>query len=234
MRRPRRAPLWLDQDAPPVFPDPRDYDRQGLVAFGGDLSPVRLLAAYRSGLFPWYGDGDVPMWWSPDPRALLSPATLHVSRSLRRTIRAGGFALGWNQCFGRVMRECGQRRPEGTWVIPDMILAYEQLHRLGHAHSLEVFAGDELAAGIYGVQVGALFAAESMFHRRTDMSKVALAALVGSVFAAGIRLFDVQFATKHLGSMGAVEVARTDYLDRLAEAVDLQVDLRGLVPRLPD
>ncbi|MBX3462208.1 MAG: leucyl/phenylalanyl-tRNA--protein transferase [Planctomycetes bacterium] len=232
MRGVRRQPVFLRAEDPPRFPDPNLYDRDGLVAIGGDLGSARLLAAYRSGVFPWYGEGYVPMWWSPDPRALLSPAALHVGRSLRRVLARGGFELTWNRCFSRVMTECGRRRPEGTWVIPEMIAAYTRLHERGHAHSLEVWQDGELVGGTYGVQVGALFAAESKFHRRPDMSKVALVALVGSVFAAGIELFDVQFTTPHLLGLGAFEVPRAQYLARLASARERLVDLRRLVPRI--
>src|SRR5712671_2031358 len=214
---PRRPPLFLPRGAPAWFPDPKQFDRHGLVAVGGDLSVARLVAAYRSGIFPWYEEGILPMWWSPDPRAILAPERLHVARSLRRKLR-GGVALTWNRCFLRVMTECGRRRREGTWIIPEMLQAYERLHRRGHAHSLEVWHDGELVGGIYGVQVGGLFAAESMFTRRTDASKIALVALVRSVFAAGIGLLDVQFPTPHLLTMGAEELPRADYLQRLAVA----------------
>ncbi|MEO6596866.1 MAG: leucyl/phenylalanyl-tRNA--protein transferase [Planctomycetota bacterium] len=230
MRSPRPEPWFLAADDPVRFPDPLRFDREGLVAIGGDLRPERLLAAYASGIFPWYAEGYVPMWWSPDPRALLDPEHLHVSRSLRAVISEGGFRLTWNHCFRRILAACGRRRLEGTWIIAEMIEAYVRLHQLGHAHSLEVWHGSELVAGIYGVQVGALFAAESMFHRRTDMSKVALVALVRSLFAAGIQLFDVQFKTDHLASMGAFEVPRGVYLERLGQLVALDVDLRVLRP----
>lgn len=230
MRGPRREPLFLRPGDPIVFPDPAGYDREGLVAVGGDLRPQRLLAAYARGIFPWYAEGYVPMWWSPDPRALLEPATLHVSRSLLRVLRRGEFTLSWNRCFERVMTECGRGRRDGTWVIPEMVTAYSRLHREGMAHSLEVWHGDELVGGTYGVQVGALFAAESMFHRRTDMSKVAVVALVRSLFAAGIELLDVQFATAHLRTLGAHEVPRRDYLKRVAAAAVQPVDLARLVP----
>jgi leucyl/phenylalanyl-tRNA--protein transferase len=232
MRAPRPQPVFLRADDPIGFPDPEPFDREGLVAIGGDLSPERLLLAYRSGIFPWYAEGYVPMWWSPDPRALLSPQSLHVSRSLRSVISRGGFELTWNRCFPRVMTECGRLRSEGTWIIPEMVAAYTRLHELGHAHSLEVWDGPELIAGTYGVQVGALFAAESMFHRRTDMSKVALVAAVRSLFAAGMELFDVQFATAHLISLGAAECPRAEYLRRLSVARERPVDLRRLRPSI--
>lgn len=225
-----RPPVVLEAGSPPRFPDPRLFDETGLVAVGGDLSERRLLAAYRAGIFPWYDVGYPPMWWSPDPRAVIDPGGLHVARSLRRVIRAGGFELSWNTCFERVMAECGKRRSEGTWIMPEMVDAYGRLHRSGHAHSLEVFAGSELVGGIYGVQIGAFFAAESKFHRRTDMSKIALVALVRSLFLAGIRLLDVQFATEHLERLGAATLPRAAYLDRLAAATRLPVDLNRLRP----
>jgi leucyl/phenylalanyl-tRNA--protein transferase len=171
------------------------------------------------------------LWWSPDPRGVLDAAELRVSRSLRRTLQRGGFRLTWNVCFERVMRECGQRRSDGSWIIPEMLEAYAELHRRGHAHSLEVWHGEELLGGVYGVQVGALFAAESKFHRVTDMSKVALVALVRSLAAAGVRLIDVRFATEHLRSLGARDVPRSEYLERLAVVRDESVDLAGLTPR---
>ena len=232
MRGPRNEPVFLLPDAPIDFPDPSPFDGEGLVAIGGDLRPERLLAAYGSGIFPWYAEGYVPMWWSPDPRGVLEPHHLHVSRSLGRTIRRGGFRLTWNRCFERVMRECGRRRSDGTWIIPEMLDAYSALHRLGHAHSLEVWAGDDLCGGVYGVQVGGLFAAESMFHRVTDMSKVALVALVRSLGDAGIGLIDVQFATDHLRSVGATELIRREYLYRLAVVREQEVELEDLTPHL--
>lgn len=226
----RREPVVLPPEGTPRFPDPGAYDADGLVAIGGNLRPEALLAAYGAGVFPWYAEGYVPMWWSPDPRGLLDPEHLHIARSLERRLRRGGVTLTWNRCFERVMRECGRGRGDGTWIIPEMVDAYSRLHRLGHAHSLEVWRGADLVGGIYGVQVGALFAAESMFHRATDMSKVALIALVRSAFAAGVRLFDVQFATPHLASLGAFVVPRAEYLRRLAAAREQAVDLRQLQP----
>jgi leucyl/phenylalanyl-tRNA--protein transferase len=232
MPRPRVLPAVLTAGGEEPFPDPRGFDAEGLVAIGGDLRPERLLAAYRAGVFPWYAPGYVPMWWSPDPRGLLDAAHLHVSRSLHKRMRGGGFELTWNRAFERVMRECGRRRREGTWILPEMVAAYGRLHRLGHVHSLEVWHGADLVGGVYGVQVGALFAAESMFHRATDMSKVALVALVRALFAAGIELMDVQFVTPHLRSLGAFEVTRAEYLTRLAVVVRREVSLAGLMPRV--
>ncbi|MGK0204630.1 MAG: leucyl/phenylalanyl-tRNA--protein transferase, partial [Planctomycetota bacterium] len=131
-----RLPVFLDENSGPGFPDPEDYDDEGLVAVGGDLTPARLLDAYGSGLFPWYDEGYVPMWWSPNPRANFDPDHLHVSRSLAKTLRRHEFRLTWNTCFERIMRTCGEQRDGGTWIIPEMIAAYTELHRMGHAHSL--------------------------------------------------------------------------------------------------
>lgn len=212
------------------FPDPEQADDEGLLAVGGDLSAPRLLFAYDCGIFPWYDEGVPPLWWSPNPRAVLEPGNLHVSRSLRRVLRHGRFEVTFNRDFTRVMKDCGTREG-GTWILPDMIEAYSALHRLGHAHSFEVWEGGELAGGLYGVQRGALFAAESMFHRRTDASKVALVHAVRSLFGAGIQLFDVQILTGHLSSMGAVEIPRSQYLARVRAAVSARVDLARLDPR---
>ncbi len=226
---PKLKPLpW---ELPPTgtspFPDPRRADAEGLVAYGGDLAPERLLLAYDHGIFPCFGERSPPLWWSPDPRAVITPQSLHVSTSLTRTLRHGGFRLAWNSAFAAVVDECARGRPD-PWILPSIRAAYLRLHELGHAHSVEVFAGDALVGGLYGVARGAAFAAESMFHRATDMSKVALVAAVRSLFAAGVTLFDVQFVTDHLARMGAFAIARADYLDRLALARATTVDVTQL------
>ena len=228
--QPPRPPLFLMPGDAPVFPDPRGYDGEGLVAVGGDLSTERLLAAYRCGVFPWYDEGYLPMWWSPDPRGCLRAERLHVSRSLAKVLRRGGFRLSWNEAFGAVMAACGEQRGGGTWIIPEMLEAYQALHEQGHAHSLEVWEGVQLVGGVYGVQVGGLFAAESKFHRHRDMSKVALVALVRSLRRAGIGFVDVQFVTEHLRSLGASEVSREEYLGVVAVERGREVDLTELVP----
>ena len=214
----RSRPALLARNAPLVFPNPSGADSEGLVAIGGDLSTERLLAAYEQGIFPWYSEGLPPMWWSPDPRTVMDPAHLHVSRSLARELRRGRFRVTFDRAFQAVMLECGRERDDGTWITNDMLAAYVELHRRGHAHSFEVWNGERLVGGLYGVHRGALFAAESMFHRETNASKVALAVSVESLFAAGIELFDVQFLTPHLESLGAYELPRHDYLARVADA----------------
>lgn len=228
--QPPRAPVFLSSGGPVAFPDPRSYDSEGLVAVGGDLSPERLASAYAAGVFPWYDEGYLPMWWSPDPRGVFIEEDLHVSRSLSKVLRRGDFQLTWNRDFRAVMTACGARRDGGTWIFEEMLDAYCELHRLGMAHSLEVWRGAELVGGTYGVQVGGLFAAESKFHRRTDMSKVALVALVRSLSRAGVSLIDVQFVTEHLRSLGARRVSRDDYLARLEFARRAHVDLAELIP----
>jgi leucyl/phenylalanyl-tRNA--protein transferase len=226
----RTRPLLLAPGGPLVFPDAARADSEGLLAVGGDLRPERLLLAYDHGIFPWYSDGLPPMWWSPDPRALFDRERLHVSRSMLRELKKQRFLVSFDRAFGRVLRECGREREGGTWLLPEMIDAYEELHALGHAHSVEVWAGDALVGGLYGVRRGGLFAAESMFHRVTNASKVAVIAAVRSLFAAGIELFDVQFLTPHLESLGAFEVSRAEYLTRLHSVRDKLVTLAGLDP----
>ncbi len=221
----RAFPVYLPVDAPPQFPDPSRCDGEGLVAVGGDLSCDRLLAAYRGGIFPWFDDRVPPLWWSPDPRAVITAATLHVSRRLRRTMRAGCFEVTWDRAFDSVMAACAERRTDGTWITTDMRSAYAALHALGHAHSLEVWDGDDLVGGIYGVHIGGVFAGESMFHRVTDASKVALVALATFLFGAGVEVLDVQLTTPHLLRMGACEIRRKVYLAHLARLRDRAVDL---------
>ncbi|MEO8906223.1 MAG: leucyl/phenylalanyl-tRNA--protein transferase, partial [Polyangiaceae bacterium] len=181
--------------------------------------------AYERGIFPWYDEGLPPMWWSPNPRALLDPEHLHVSRSLGRVIRTERFRLTFDHAFRDVIVECGRERDSGTWIVPEMVDAYCALHELGHAHSVEVWHDAQLVGGLYGVQRGALFAAESMFHRETDASKVGLISAVQRLFAAGIALFDVQFVTPHLASLGAYEVPRARYLALAAAAAERPVSL---------
>jgi leucyl/phenylalanyl-tRNA--protein transferase len=242
--------IWGSRDVPWIPPELAEPD--GFVGVGGDLAPRTLLRAYAEGVFPWFNEGDPILWWSPDPRGVIelsadasahpgastSPnvggyGSLHVSRRLARTIRSGKFRVTVNRCFETVMRACGDCRPEGTWVTSDMLAAYTELHRLGHAHSVESWVpadgarGDQgadewvLAGGTYGVSIGGLFAAESMFYRVTDGSKVALAALVQRLRERGFALLDVQMKTEHTGRMGATEIPRKEYLKRLRRAISV-------------
>jgi leucyl/phenylalanyl-tRNA--protein transferase len=201
------------------FPDPETADPDGLVAVGGDLSPGRLLEAYRRGIFPWFDDTTPILWWSPDPRAIFELDGLHVSRRLARTVRSGRFEVTADRDFAGVIRGCADRPGQGVWITADMVAAYERLHRLGHAHSVEVWHGGALAGGVYGVAVGGLFAGESMFTRVRDASKAALVHLVDRLRRRSYRLFDVQFLNDHTARLGAVEIPRREYLRRLREAV---------------
>lgn len=231
MRGNRRL-TFLGPGSPLSFPDPNESDDEGLLAVGGDLSPERLLFAYESGVFPWYSAGVPPLWWSPNPRALMTRERLHVSRSLRRTLRQGAFTVTFDAAFSEVIAECGANREGGTWILPEMMLAYTQLHQLGHAHSFEVWHDGQLAGGLYGVRRGALFAAESMFHVVTDASKVALSVALDTLFRAGFQTFDVQFVTEHLASLGAFEVSRPEYLAEVARTTRVSVEPSAIAAAL--
>jgi leucyl/phenylalanyl-tRNA---protein transferase len=207
------------------FPDPRRADAAGLVASGGDLEPSTLVAAYRRGLFPWPAEGIDLLWWSPDPRAIVPLEGLHVSRRLAQKLRQHRFRVTVDADFAAVIAGCADRGDEETWITPALRAAYERLHALGWAHSVEVWTLEgALAGGLYGVAVGGLFAAESMFHTVTDASKIALVALVQHCRAAGLELLDVQMPTPHLTSLGAVTISRADYLRRLAAVVERPVN----------
>jgi len=206
------------------FPPVEVSDEHGIVAVGGDLEAGTLLSAYREGLFPMPIGDDGPMaWWSPDPRGVLPLGGLHVSRSLRRSLRR--FEVRVDTAFAEVMAGCADRARPGGWITPAIESAYQVLHALGWAHSVEAWDDEGLAGGLYGVAIGGLFAGESMFSRRTDASKVALVDLVRILGEDGqpARLLDVQWATDHLATLGAVEVPRSTYLARLRRA--LEVDL---------
>jgi leucyl/phenylalanyl-tRNA--protein transferase len=202
------------------FPNPRLADAEGLVAIGGDLSVPRLLLAYRSGIFPWTADPIT--WWSPDPRAIFELDRLHVSHSLAKVIRQGVFQTTIDRAFRQVMEGCAEPAPgrRSTWISPEFLEAYTQLHHEGHAHSLECWQGAQLAGGIYGVAIGGFFAGESMFHRVSNGSKVALFHLVEHLRQRGFVLFDIQMLTPITSQMGGITIPRGQYLERLARAVE--------------
>ncbi len=193
----------------------------GLLAAGGDLSPPRLLQAYRQGIFPWYEAGQPILWWSPDPRSVLEPTAVHLSRSLRKSLRKhpqeGGFDISFDRNFEGVIRACGGPRvgASGTWITVEMRHAYLQLHRAGHAHSLEVWRQGELVGGLYGIAVGRLFCGESMFSRVSDASKVGLAWLCRHLAAWDWPLIDSQTPTPHMLAMGVRQIPRADFVDRV-------------------
>ena len=205
---------WLESGDP--FPPVEEAlrDPNGLLAAGDDLSTPRLLQAYERGIFPWFGEGDPVLWWSPDPRMVLSTDGMRVSRSLRKTIRSGRFRVTADTDFPSVIAACAEPRPEqdGTWITSEVFDAYCTLASIGVAHSIEAWEGDTLAGGLYGVAIGRVFFGESMFARRSDASKVALAHLVRQLRRWGFPLIDCQMSTSHLASLGASTISRTEFL----------------------
>jgi len=212
------------------FPPVEFASPEGLLAVGGDLRVERLLEAYRHGIFPWYNDDQPILWWSPDPRAVIFPHKLHVSRSLKRTIRVGGFTVTLDTRFRDVMHGCAGPRPQypegGTWITAEMVKAYVQLHELGYAHSVETWQEGRLVGGLYGVALGRIFFGESMFTRVPDASKVALVSLVRQLQTWGFRIFDCQQPSRHIKTLGAEDIPRSEFLDHLADALT-QSDRRG-------
>lgn len=200
-----------------AFPSPEGALREpnGLLALGGDLSPARLLMAYQRGIFPWFSAGDPILWWSPDPRAVLRPEDFHLSRSMKRFHKNSPYRVTLNYNFGGVIDGCAEDREEGTWITPDVVQAYHRLHELGHAHSIEVWEGDELVGGMYGVAQGALFCGESMFSRKINASKTALLVFCDDFLRQGGQLIDCQVLNEHTASLGAAEISRRDYLQQL-------------------
>ncbi|GAB1596051.1 leucyl/phenylalanyl-tRNA--protein transferase [Lysobacter claricitrinus] len=222
---PLRLP-WLDDAPEAPFPDPSTalQEPDGLLAMGGDLHPRRLLAAYRAGIFPWFSDGEPPLWWSPDPRTVFRTGSVATSRRFRRGLRSCEWTLRADTAFESVIDRCagiprhGQR---GTWITATMRDAYVDLHRLGHAHSVEAWDGDVLVGGIYGVAIGRMFFGESMFSQRTGGSKVAIAGLAHRLVEWGWPLIDAQVENPHLLSLGAERWPRTEFLDAIGRLVDL-------------
>ena len=201
------------------FPHPDLAQSDGLLAIDGDLSSATLISAYSQGIFPWYDNSTPILWWSPDPRAIMELNNLYISKRLARTIRQGKFKTTINRNFRGVMERCAFRPYEGTWITSDVINAYQNLHAMGYAHSVEAWLDDRLVGGIYGVSIGGLFAGESMFHTETDAGKVALARLVEHLAAKDYELFDLQILNDHTASLGATEIPRNDYLQRLKKAI---------------
>jgi len=219
---------WLrPEDPPDAFPpvDEALTEPDGLLCVGGDLSPARLLAAYRRGIFPWYSEGQPILWWSPDPRAVLFPDELKVSRSLAKAVRNRGFTVSFDADFAGTVRRCGavDLRPEGTWISADMQRAYERLHDLGYAHSVETRLDGRLVGGLYGVALGGVFFGESMFSTERDASKVALHALVSRLKERGAGLIDCQVTSAHLESLGARAIPRREFVALLERFI---TDLR--------
>jgi len=230
---------WLRSGSP--FPplDAALDDPNGLLAAGGDLSPERLLAAYRHGIFPWYNEAQPILWWSPDPRMVLFVGEFKLSRSLKRVVRQRRFEIRADTAFRAVMHGCAEPRrgQSGTWITPAVIDAYEALQRRGHAHSLEAWRGGELVGGLYGVTIGRMFFGESMFARETDASKVALVKLVAMLKRMGMPLIDCQQETEHLARLGARPIPRrkfADWLSRLVNSSEPAEDWPAAVRAAPD
>ena len=220
---------WLDSGAhfPPIESALTEPD--GLLAAGADLSPARLLAAYRNGIFPWYSAGQPVLWWSPDPRMVLFPAEFRMPRSLAKRLRRLDYEIRVDTAFETVMHACAAPRTDGagTWITPDMIAAYCELHRLGHAHSVETWIDGELAGGLYGIALGRVFYGESMFAWAADASKIALAHLMRRMERGQYGIIDCQMNTAHLARFGAREIPRSEFSRRLAELVNYPSSAAG-------
>jgi leucyl/phenylalanyl-tRNA--protein transferase len=212
---------WLgnDDSFPPLAKALKSPN--GLLCAGGDLSPERILSAYARGIFPWFSEGDPILWWSPDPRMVLFPDELKVSRSLRRVVSRDLYEIRMDTAFRDVIEACAAPRDghHGTWIVPEMVDAYTRLHELGFAHSVESWNGDTLAGGLYGIALGRVFFGESMFARAPDASKAALVALVERLRARGYRVIDCQQATAHLASLGAREIPRKTFAQLLESSI---------------
>lgn len=206
-----------------IFPNPRLSSPEGLVAWGGDLNPNRILAAYMKGIFPWYNESDPILWWSPDPRLVLYPKDIKISKSLKRSMKKFEVRIDTN--FEAVMQKCRQVRvdkDEGTWILEDVIEAYVQIHKQGLAKSFEVYHDGELVGGLYGIDLGKIFCGESMFQTKSDASKTALVYLAQYAIENGYEMIDCQVPSDHLKSMGAIEMSRDEFLDILEDAVGVK------------
>ncbi len=214
---------WLTTQTPFPPPDSALTEPNGLLAAGADLSPKRLLTAYRQGIFPWFGPGEPILWWSPDPRMVLVPDEFRLSRSLAKRLRRRDYEVRVDTAFEAVMRACAEPRPgqRGSWIVDEMIQAYCRLHALGYAHSIETWQGGELVSGLYGVAIGRMFYGESMFTRVTDGSKIAFAHLVAQLRRWDFGLIDCQMETAHLASLGARPISRQEFMLRLEMLVNL-------------
>lgn len=223
---------WLADNSPFPALESALQEPNGLLAAGGDLSPQRLLAAYRQGIFPWYSIGQPILWWSPDPRMVLFPDELKISRSLAKRLKNSDYEVRFDTAFRDVMLACAEtRRPQqdGTWITADIINGYCKLHELGFAHSAETWIDEQLVGGVYGVAIGHMFYGESMFHHVTNASKIAFVHLVQRLQKQGFGMVDCQMKTAHLASLGAREITRAEFLQRLAKLTAQAFDERFLL-----
>ena len=231
--------FWLSPSDPPdAFPDIEEalQEPDGLLAAGGDLSSERLLNAYRKGIFPWFDQGQPILWWSPDPRCVLRPADFHVSKRLRRDVLRSSATLTFNQSFGEVVRACAAPRPaqQGTWISADMILAYEQLHVEGWAHSVEVWQDGQQVGGLYGLAIGKVFFGESMYSLEPNTSKFAMLGLSRFLLRNNVALIDCQVISRHLLTLGATMISRPDFRRELESACDPATRIRNWPPNPVD
>ena len=205
------------------FPSPDSASEEGLVAVGGEITTVRVLSAYRQGIFPWYSEDQPVLWWSPEPRAVLYPDKIKISRSLKKTLRKKNMRVTADQAFGEVNKACAGPRiqsPEGgTWITDEMMVTYTQLHEMGYGHSIEVWLDEKLVGGLYGLALGSAFFGESMYSHAPDASKIALVHLAKYASSTGIEFIDCQLPTEHLSSMGAIDISRNEYLATLKDAL---------------
>jgi len=208
-----RVPFWLEPSEPEVFPD-TSYaltEPDGLLALGGDLTLKRLTCAYQKGIFPWYSEGQPIMWWSPDPRSVLIPDKVHISRSLRKTLKQDWFTVTFDHDFANVISNCATTRDEGSWITSEMQQAYIDLHYAGFAHSVEVWAENKLVGGLYGIALDKVFFGESMFSTKSNVSKIALVKLCQKLNENGFKLIDCQVQSEHMDSLGAELMTRTKF-----------------------
>lgn len=211
-----------------IFPPVHLADEYGRIAVGGDLSIERLILAYRQGIFPWYSEGEPIIWYSPDPRLVLFPRDLHISKSMNKVLQKGEFKITFDRCFGDVMKACGKTYRLGqmglTWITNDMLTAYKNLHKAGIAHSVEAWKNGELVGGLYGLSIGKCFFGESMFAYTSNASKVAFITLVQKLQEQDFKIIDCQVYTPHLASLGAIEMDREDFLELLAEGLSVDYE----------
>lgn len=215
-------PIYILADNVYDFPPVNQANEDGIVAIGGDLSPERLIIAYSSGIFPWYSEGEPILWWSLDPRMIMEPSELKITKSLKKVIESNKFSCSIDADFSKVIRMCAsveRDHQENTWINEDMIAAYKALHELGFAHSVETYLENELVGGLYGVSIGKVFCGESMFHTKTDASKVALYNLCDFLIKNDFDFIDVQQDTPHMRRMGAYPIPRKDFIKRLKQSI---------------
>jgi len=217
--------IWLDKEDI-WFPDPYNAPGDYPLAIGGDLSPERLIFAYSLGIFPWYSEDEPILWWSPDPRMVLFPDELKISRSLKKVLKNKGFEVRFNTAFEDVIKNCAtvkRKGQDGTWLTPEMIEAYIKLHKLGFAHSVETYLEGKLVGGLYGVAIGGVFFGESMFHKVSDASKVAFVHLVKRLKEKNFDIIDCQQSTPHMARFGAREIPRKEFLDIISKSIHKKV-----------